>query len=360
MASYRVEPVSGAAGFGAILEVAAGREDEFAAAIDSATLRRHWSDASGLMVVRGFVSAERPDRMLQLGKLLGEVGARPAQHEDASLGTADWSEEVRTHMFAGFDENRVLGETAVDDVPLPPARNLAGESPLQWHTDMSFAEKPPKATMFYCYKAPSAGADTLFANTALGFASLPDELQAEARRHSALHAPHLPWAGGWAGAEGIATPPDPAGTAVSHGLVQVHPETGRECLYLSPENTIGIDGVASAEGREVVQQVVVSMLEHGGDECVYRHEWQEGDCIVWDNRQFIHKATTFRADDGARCMWRLSVREAELELTGEAVGGGDGADVTVGDLLPESYSSGHPSLDPSKEFVSTRGVPSKL
>eukprot|EP01046_Picozoa_sp_COSAG06_P092926 COSAG06_NODE_39131_length_416_cov_0.640379_1_plen_65_part_00 len=55
--------------------------------------------------------------------------------------------------------------------------------------------------------------------------------------------------------------------------------------------------------------------------------------------------------------------EAELELTGEAVGGDDGADVTRWVICCRraiAYSSAHPSLDPSKEFVSARGVPSKL
>ena len=336
--------------FGALLQVS--DPAQFADTIDSDTLREIWQTHGGLMVVRGYVAEEHPERMLELGQLLGEPASRPAQHEDASLGTANWSEEVRTHMFAGFDENKVLQDDGVqDDIQLPSARNLAGESPLHWHTDMSFAVKPPKATMFFCFRAPAAGADTLFANTTLGYASLPKDIKAEAKRHTALHAPHLPWSGGWPSAEGIATPPDPAGTAVSHKLVQVHPESGSECLFLSPENTIGINDSASSDGRELVQRIVESMLEHG--DCVYRHVWQQGDCICWDNRQMVHKATTYRASDGARCMWRLGIREDAVEIVGEPVG-------LVSDLLPESLSSGHPSLDPGSGFVSSRGVPSKL
>jgi len=347
---YEVAPLAGSHGFGAAVQVS--DPARFEAEVDASTLRGIWQAHRGLLVVRGYVCADRPERMLALGQLLGQVSQRPAQHEDAALGTSNWSEEVRTHMFAGFDENKLLHDDSDGaDVPLPSARNLAGESPLQWHTDMSFAEKPPKATMFYCHRAPAAGADTFFANTSIGFAQLPEEIKAEAKRHSALHAPHLPWSGGWPSAEGVATPPDPAGTAVNHKLVQVHPETGTECLYLSPENTIGIDGSASPEGRELVQRVVTSMLEHG--DCVYRHVWQEGDCIVWDNRQFIHKATTYRAADGARCMWRLGIREDAVEIVGEPAG-------LVSELLPESLSSGHPSLDPHGGFVSTRGVPAKL
>ena len=102
-----------------------------------------------------------------------------------------------------------------------------------------------------------------------------------------------------------------------HPLARRHPETGRPCLYLSPENTARVEGLEPpSAGRALVQQLVHGLLgDEDPERYVYRHVWCPGDAVLWDNRQTIHRATPFdggaAAADGEakeRLMWRVTVR----------------------------------------------------
>ena len=101
--------------------------------------------------------------------------------------------------------------------------------------------------MFFCVRCPDSGADTLFCNTADAWDRLPASLQNEAEGKVAVHVP-----GGRNG--GTFQSGRAEGEATAHPLVREHPETGRRCLYLSPENTETVEGLGAAEGRALVQR----------------------------------------------------------------------------------------------------------
>ena len=90
------------------------------------------------------------------------------------------------------------------------------------------------ASCFFCAQVPDDGADTLFVNTADGFDRLGPQLQEEVQ-----------------GKRGVHVLPDDDGDnekdimqfAVAHPLCRAHPETGRPCLYLSAENSAGVEGM---------------------------------------------------------------------------------------------------------------------
>jgi taurine dioxygenase len=76
-------------------------------------------------------------------------------------------------------------------------------------------------------------------------------------------------------------------TAVSHPLVRTHPETGRKALYLNPIRTEGIVGMAEEEGLQLLADLLVHATR---PQYEYRHRWQSGDLVMWDNRCLLHKA----------------------------------------------------------------------
>ena len=126
-------------------------------------------------------------------------------------------------------------------------RAVPGQTSLAWHTDQSFTLTPAQATVFFCVRCPDSGADTLFCNTADAWDRLPASLQNEAEGKVAVHVP-----GGRNG--GTFQSGRAEGDATAHPLVREHPETGRRCLYLSPENTETVEGLGAAEGRALVQR----------------------------------------------------------------------------------------------------------
>lgn len=74
----------------------------------------------------------------------------------------------------------------------------------------------------------------------------------------------------------------------THPLVQRHPETGEECLFSTLGYIIGIEGMEEAEGFAFLAELAQWQSR---DEFVYRHRWESGMVILWDNRAVLHKAT---------------------------------------------------------------------
>ncbi len=73
-----------------------------------------------------------------------------------------------------------------------------------------------------------------------------------------------------------------------HPIARRHPETGRTALFVSPGYTIGIDGLPDDEAQAVLRE----LFDHQGrDGFVYRHAWQPGMLVMWDNRCLVHAAT---------------------------------------------------------------------
>ena len=78
-------------------------------------------------------------------------------------------------------------------------------------------------------------------------------------------------------------------TEVADGMVhpveRTHPDTGRKAIYINPlriKRFLGLVPVASAN-------LVEELKAHSTQEkYVYRHQWQEGDLIMWDNRSVMH------------------------------------------------------------------------
>ncbi|WP_256739241.1 TauD/TfdA dioxygenase family protein, partial [Cronobacter sakazakii] len=76
--------------------------------------------------------------------------------------------------------------------------------------------------------------------------------------------------------------------AVSHPVVRTHPETGRKALFVSEGFTTHIEGLPEAESRDILEALWAHSVR---PEHIYRHQWQPGDMVFWDNRSLIHLAT---------------------------------------------------------------------
>jgi alpha-ketoglutarate-dependent 2,4-dichlorophenoxyacetate dioxygenase len=99
---------------------------------------------------------------------------------------------------------------------------------------------------------------------------------------------------------------------VRHPLVRTNPVNGRRALFLGAHAS-HVDGVPLEEGRALLQ----TLLDHVTQpEFRYRHEWREGDLIVWDNRCVLHRATPYDTARHKRLMQRTTVSGDPAELAG--------------------------------------------
>jgi len=165
-----------------------------------------------------------------------------------------------------------------------------------WHADWSFKEQPPIGTCLLGITIPPAGGDTLFANQHLAYQNMPEALKERIAGLNAIHSAVMAYS-----PDGLYGKPDPgvksamqpiisdeARKTQTHPLVMTHPDNGRQAIYGCMGYTIGIEGMEQGEAEALLRELHQWQSK---EECVYRHKWQPGMLIMWDNRSVLHAAT---------------------------------------------------------------------
>ena len=170
-----------------------------------------------------------------------------------------------------------------------------GDGELQWHSDQSYMMNPATGAALYAVELPPEGGTTSWVDLAAAYAGLPDRLKRLVEgRHGVFS--YVKRLAGYQGVDRVIsseakrkTPP------VLHPLVHTHPVTGRKALYLDSTTTIGIDGMDDASGTALLEEIYGFATR---PEFVYRHVWQVGDVVMWDNGSTMHRREPF--DPAAR------------------------------------------------------------
>jgi taurine dioxygenase len=206
--------------------------------------------------------------------------------------------ERLTLNFGGFGEDPFIA-------PIPGRRHIIAverkadeTSPLfaeTWHSDWSFQARPPAGTCLYGIRIPPVGGDTLFANQHLALDRMPDALRRRVEGLKAIHSARAAYApDGLYGQNDAADrsmtirPSEAAMATQLHDYVRAHPETGRAGLFGCLGYIIGFEGMEPAEAWPLLQE----LYQWQGQEAFrYRHRWQPGMLVMWDNRSVLHAAT---------------------------------------------------------------------
>lgn len=162
-----------------------------------------------------------------------------------------------------------------------------------WHSDWSFQEQPPAATILHAKIIPPTGGDTLYADGYAAFAALDTDEQQYLKTLTGIHSARRPYshegfqAGGGEERSMTILPSDSALETMEHPLVRTHPETGRDVLWVNSVYTIGIKGMTDDEAQHLLNR----LFRHATSEpFIYRHHWQENMLTIWDNRSVQHCA----------------------------------------------------------------------
>ena len=247
---------------------------EAAAALNDAFVKH------SVLVVRG--QSLSPQRLLDAVALLGQVFR---QHNTKFA----IPECPQIHYLSNTDR-------------FPDGRRyIPGEG---WHTDHSNDARPPKATVLHAVELPRRGGDTQFANMAAAYDALP---AATRDRLSPLIAIHVYQSShsarklmGLSEASKERVP-----NAVLHPLVRTHPENGRKSIYVNP---IRIEGIVGLDHKEALP-LLGELIEHATQERFqYRHAWQPGDLVIWDNRCLLHKANGDYDMNEVRYLYRVMLQ----------------------------------------------------
>jgi taurine dioxygenase len=176
-------------------------------------------------------------------------------------------------------------------------READEQSPLfaeNWHSDWSFQTQPPAGTCLMAIDIPPTGGDTLFANQHAAWDALDGASQERYAGLVAVHSARLPYApdGSYGnrdkGRSMDIRPSEAALATQTHPLVAAHPETGRKAFFSTLGYIVGIEGMPYSEAIPLLMEL---QQWQGDNQFVYRHKWEPGMLIMWDNRSVLHKAT---------------------------------------------------------------------
>lgn len=173
-----------------------------------------------------------------------------------------------------------------------------------WHADATFQDPPGRYSMLHARVVPPSGADTEFADERSAYDELPgavktqiDGLQAH---HSIAHSRQT------LGFEFSEDEKDKLKGAI-HPLVRTMPRTGRKTLYLA-SHAFRIISWPVPDARLLLRD----LMEHATQrKFVYRHAWQVGDLVIWDNRCTMHRATPFEDSRFKRELRRVTTLDID-------------------------------------------------
>ena len=199
----------------------------------------------------------------------------------------------------GFPEIYVVSNVVVNG----EAIGSLGAGEAVWHTDMSYLEDPPKASMLYALEIPPNGGDTSFCSMYAAYDALPADLKA---RIEGLYCKHDGTynSGGYV-RQGVTPTDDPRESpGTPHPVVCRHPESGRRGLYLGRRRNAYLIGLSLPDSEALLN----ALWEHvEKPELRWTHQWRVGDLVLWDNRCTMHRRDPFDASS-RRIMHRTQIK----------------------------------------------------
>lgn len=148
-----------------------------------------------------------------------------------------------------------------------------------WHSDVTFEEDPPDATLLYSIEVPKEGGDTLFSSQYLAYDELENDLKSSLAGKKAIHS-NL-------GVLMLSGGDTKNAKTVEHPIFREHPETGKKALYVTEAFVKEIKDMNSKESQKMLEY----LYKHASkEEFIYRHKWSDGDLVIWDNRSVQHFA----------------------------------------------------------------------
>lgn len=158
-----------------------------------------------------------------------------------------------------------------------------------WHSDTTYLQEPPMATLLVAREVPEFGGDTIFANQYLAYERLSDTLKellsglkgvaSSAKADASKTREDRIRSDGSADARKL--------LIAEHPVVRTHPETGCKALYVNRAHTVGIAGMTQEESEPLLEFLFNHQVR---PEFTCRFRWTTGSLAIWDNRCAQHYA----------------------------------------------------------------------
>ncbi|WP_417519327.1 TauD/TfdA dioxygenase family protein [Minwuia sp.] len=213
---------------------------------------------------------------------------------DQAMGFED--QKRFTRMFGEFGFEPYV-KTMPDHPEIIEVIKEASESGMlnfggNWHSDWSFQEAPPRATILHAKDIPPYGGDTAFANMYAAYETLSQGMRDMLDGLNVVHSARRPYGteaklfGREKRAMTIINSEEAHAEQV-HPAVRTVPETGRKALFINPVYAIRFENMTERESRPLLDFLNTHATRI---ELTCRVRWQVNTLVMWDNRCVQHNA----------------------------------------------------------------------
>ena len=216
-----------------------------------------------------------------------------------NLDLTDEQQMAFTQTLGESEKGINITKITMDPLENPNADYIKGA--FYWHIDGTMSEVPIFASVMSAKRLSPTGGNTEFSNTYAAFDALSDEEKATVEKLQVVHM--------FETAQRYVNP-EPSYETLSTWqkfapntlpLVWKH-SSGRKSLVLG-STASHVEGMDLREGTALLTKLRTRATQ---DRFVYRHKWQLGDLVIWDNTGTMHRATPYPLDCG-RLMYRTQV-----------------------------------------------------
>jgi alpha-ketoglutarate-dependent 2,4-dichlorophenoxyacetate dioxygenase len=267
----------------------------FAARIDGADISRPLDDATWAAIRAAF---DEHSVLLFRGAALDD---ETQVAFSLRFGALEVTRSMNPAAGTPFARQSNLDIKTGEVIPAEDRRMIYQLANMLWHSDSSFKAVPSLCSILTGRIVPPEGGATEFASARAAYPSLPEDLKRRVEHAVVVH--DFAWSrdqvrpGFFTADERTVYPP------VRHPLVRANPVNGRRALFLGAHAS-HVDGLPIDEGRALLR----TLLDHVTQPAfVYRHEWREGDLVIWDNRCVLHRATPYDTARYQRLMQRTTI-----------------------------------------------------
>ena len=211
---------------------------------------------------------------------------------------------VEKYLLPGFPEILLISNIRDDG-----GEHIGlADAGFTWHSDTSYRRRPSRCSLLYAKEVPQRDGrplgDTVFANAIAAYEALPEKMKERLAGLKAIHR--------YSARRRVVDSPRPKLTQeqldetpdIAHPIVRTHPYTGRRSLYVTAGECIGIEGIPEDEAVDLIAELDAHCVR---PEFLYRHKWQVGDLLMWDNTSSMHLAICDYALPERRLMHRTTV-----------------------------------------------------
>src|SRR3954466_1808341 len=243
-----------------------------------------------------------------------KLTARQQKDFAARFGELEINVASGPYQERGIPEVMTLSNIVKDGKPI--GLSDAGQD---WHTDMSYSRTIAFANVLYALEVPRRNGKTLgdteFSSMHAAYEGLPDALKERLDGMTVLHDFNKFWEM-MRREKGSQRPPltetqRKQKPPVSHPVFLEHPITRRKVLYANPGYSMRINELPEKESDGILQFLFEHQLK---PEYRYRHQWSEGDVLMWENFGTIHNAIADYGADEHRLVKRCQVMATRFGL----------------------------------------------